>query len=87
MDEPSVPHALYKRHVLHFLNHRCRAMHLDLPKLEQERVVRVSGAYPNQLLVLVVRRRRRRRRRRLWCRIGRVDTTTATPRMWPLTLR
>lgn len=56
-EQPSVPDALYKRHVerhvLHFLNHRCRAVHIDLPKLERERIVRVSGVYPNQVLTLV----------------------------------
>lgn len=48
--------ALYKRHVLHYLNHRCRGAHLDLQKLERERVMRVSGVYPNQVLTLVEKR-------------------------------
>ena len=53
--QPPERDALYKRHVLHFLNHRCRGVHIDLPKLMRERVVRVSGEYPNQTLSLVRR--------------------------------
>ena len=52
-DQPSTPDALYKRHLLHFLNHRCRGVHIDLPKLMQEKVVCISGVYPNQTVELL----------------------------------
>tara|TARA_B100001063_G_scaffold237916_1_gene259369 strand:- start:456 stop:1145 length:690 start_codon:yes stop_codon:yes gene_type:complete len=50
--QPSDPHSLYKRHLLHFLNSRCRGVHIDLPKLKQEKLLRISGEYPNQTLTL-----------------------------------
>ena len=52
-NQPSTPYALYKRHLLHFLNHRCRGVYIDLPKLMQEKVVCISGVYPNQIVELL----------------------------------
>ena len=40
-------------HLLHFLNHRCRGVYIDLPKLMQEKVVCISGVYPNQIVELL----------------------------------
>ena len=51
-EHPSESNALYKRHVLHFLNHRCRGVHIDLTKLLKERIVCISGVYPDQVLDL-----------------------------------
>lgn len=49
---PSDCRALFKRHLIHFLNSRCRGVHIDLTKLQREKLVRVSGEYPDQMLTL-----------------------------------
>ena len=50
---PDNPDVLYKRHVLHYLNHRCRGVHLDVGRLVEEGIVRVEGSYPKQTLRLL----------------------------------
>ena len=57
--QPVKSDALYKRHMMHFLNRRCHGVHIDLPKLEREKVIYTSGSYPNQVLALCETSRRK----------------------------